>query len=119
MVNASGKPRGTRRGPRGGKRRVPSPSRQRYDAKNPVVSLRLTADLRDALDDLRRKGDVSIADILRAGLGLMSPPVEEAYNNGVGFALAEVYLRVCYDCEDAVMGFYNHHLENEGSPNHG
>ena len=52
-------------------------------------------------------------------MGLMSPPVEEAYNNGVGFALAEVYLRVCYDCEDAVMGFYNHHLENEGSPNHG
>ena len=119
MVNASGKRRGNRRSPRGGKRRVPSPSRQRYDAKNPVLSIRLTADLRAAIDDLRSKGDISIADILRAGLGLMSPPVEEAYNNGVGFALAEVYLRVCYDCEDAVMGFYNHHLENEGSPNHG
>ena len=119
MVNASGKPRGNRRGPRGGKRRVPSPSRQRYDANNPVISLRLTADLRAALDDLRSKGDVSIADILRTGLGLMSPPIEEAYNNGVGLALAEVYLLVCWDCEDAVMRFYNHHLENEGSPNHG
>ena len=119
MLNASGKRRGNRRSPRGGKRRVPSPSRQRYDAKNPVLSIRLTADLRAALDDLRIKGDVSIADILRAGLGLMTPPIEEAYNNGVGFALAEVYLRVCWDCEHSVMRFYNHHLENEGSPNHG
>ena len=106
MVNASGKRRGNRRGPRGGKRRVPSPSRQRYDAKNPVVSFRLTADLRAALDDLRSKGDVSIADILRAGLGLMSPPIEEAYNNGFTSALAEIYLRVCYDCEDPVMVFF-------------
>ena len=119
MVNASGKPHGNRRASRGGKRRVPSPSRQRYDPKNPVLSIRLTADLRAALDDLRAKGDVSIADILRAGLGLMSPQIKEAYNNGVGFALAEVYLRVCRDCEDAVMRFYNHHLENEGSVNRG
>ena len=66
----------------------------------------MTADLRAALDDLRSKGDVSIADILRAGLGLMSPPIEEAYNNGVGFALAEVYLRVCCDCEGEVMAFF-------------
>ena len=106
MENASGKRRGNRRGFRGGKRRVPSPSRQRYDTKNPVVSFRLTADLRAALDDLRSKGDVSIADILRAGLGLMSPPIEEAYTNGFTSALAEVYLRVCYDCEGEVMVFF-------------
>ena len=106
MVNASGKPRGNRRTSRGGKRRVPSPSRQRYDTKNPVVSFRLTADLRAALDDLRSKGSISIADVLRAGLGLMSPPVDEAYNNGFGSALAEVYLRVCDSCEDEVMAFF-------------
>ena len=106
MVNASGKPRGNRRGPKGGKRRVPSPSRQRYDAKNPVVSFRLTADLRAALDNLRSEGDVSIADILRAGLRLMSPPIEEAYNNGFTSALAEVYLLVCDDCQDEVMEFF-------------
>ena len=58
---------------------------------------------------------------MRVGLELMSPPIEEAYNNGVGFgfALAEVYLLVCWDCEDAVMRFYNHHLESEGSLNRG
>ena len=111
MVNASGKRRGNRRGPRGGKRRVTSPSRQRYDAKNPVVSIRLTADLRVALDDLRSKGGVSIGDVLRAGLGLMSPPIEEAYNNGFGSALAEVYLRVCYDCEEEVMEFFRQQQE--------
>ena len=111
MVNASGKRRGNRRGPRDGKRRVPSPSRQRYDAKNPVVSIRLTADLRVALDDLRSKGSVSIGDVLRAGLGLMSPPIEEAYNNGFGSALAEVYLRVCYDCEGEVMAFFREQQE--------
>ena len=85
---------------------MPSPSRQRYDAKNPVISLRLTADLRAALDDLRSKGDVSIADIFRAGLGLMSPPIEEAYNSGVVFALAELYLLVCDECGDEVMAFF-------------
>ena len=106
MVNTSGKRRGNRRATRGGKRREPSPSRQKYDAKNPVVSIRLTADLRDALYDLRAKGSVSIGDVLRAGLGLMSPPVEEAYDNGFGSALAEVYLRVCDSCEDEVMAFF-------------
>ena len=111
MVNASGKRRGNRRTSRGGKRRVPSPSRQRYDTKNPVVSFRLTADLRAALDDLRSKGDVSIADILRSGLGLMSPPIEEAYTNGFTSALAEVYLRVCYDCEGEVMAFFREQQE--------
>lgn len=106
MVNASGKPRGNRRVARDGKRREPSPSRQRYDAKNPVVSIRLTADLRDDLDDLRAKGSVSIGDVLRAGLGLMSPPIEEAYTNGFTYALAEIYLRVCDSCEDEVMAFF-------------
>ncbi|SVC37876.1 uncharacterized protein METZ01_LOCUS290730, partial [marine metagenome] len=76
-----------------------------------VVSFRLTSDLRAALDDLRSKGDVSIADILRAGLGLMSPPIEEAYTNGFTSALAEVYLRVCYDCEDEVMAFFREQQE--------
>ena len=90
---------------------MPSPSRQRYDAKNPVLSIRLTADLRAAIDDLRSKGDISIADILRAGLGLMSPPVEEAYTNGFTSALAEVYLRVCYDCEGEVMAFFREQQE--------
>ena len=111
MVNASGKRRGNRRVASGGKRREPSPSQQRYDAKNPVLSLRLTADLRAALDDLRSKGHVSIADILRAGLGLMSPPIEEAYTNGFTSALAEVYLRVCYDCEGEVMAFFREQQE--------
>ena len=111
MVNASGKRRGNRRVTRGGKRREPSPSRQRYDANNPVISLRLTADLRAALDDLRSKGGLSVGDILRAGLGLMSPPVDEAYNNGFGSALAEVYLLVCYDCQDEVMAFFREQQE--------
>ena len=111
MVNTSGKPRSNRRSTKGGKRRVPSPARQRYDAKTPVISIRLTADLRVALDDLRSKGPVSIADILRAGLGLMSPPIEEAYTNGFTSALAEVYLRVCYDCEGEVMAFFREQQE--------
>ena len=107
MVNASGKRHSNRRGSRDGKRRAASPSRQRYDAKNPVVSLRLTADLRDALDDLRSKGDISIADILRTGLGLMSSLIEEAYNNGAGSALAEVHPLVCDECQDVVMEFFS------------
>ena len=76
-----------------------------------MISLRLTADLRVALDDLRAKGSISIGDVLRAGLGLMSPPIEEAYNNGFPSALAEVYLRVCDDCQDEVMAFLREQQE--------
>ena len=65
------------------------------------------SNLRDALDNLRSKGDISIADILRAGLGLISPSIEEAYNNGAGSALAEVYPLVCDECQDVVMGFFS------------
>jgi len=108
MVNASGKRRGNRLRPRGGKRRVPSPSWQRYDAKNPVISLRLTADLRTALDELRQKGDFSFGDILRAGLELLSPTVGDSYANGVTFALAELYLITCDECQDAIMEFFDH-----------
>jgi hypothetical protein len=41
----------------------------------------------------------------------MSPPIEEAYTNGFTSALAEVYLRVCYDCEGEVMAFFREQQE--------
>ena len=109
MVNASGKPNGNRRGSRDGKRRVPSPSRQRYDAMNLVISLRLTADLRTALDELRQKGDFSCGYILRVGLELLSPTVGDSYSNGVTFALAELYLITCDNCQDRIMEFFDHY----------
>ena len=109
MVNASGKPHGTRRGPRRGKRRVPSPSRQRYDEKNPVLSLRLSADLRAALDELRHMGGFSFSDIFRVGLELLSPTVGDSYSNGITFALAELYLTTCDDCQDTIMEFFDHY----------
>ena len=107
MVNASGKPHGNRRGPRGGKRRLPSPSRLRYDAKNPVLSLRLSADLRAALDELRYMGGFSFSDIFRVGLELLSPTVGDSYRNGVTFALAELYLITCDQCQDTIMEFFD------------
>ena len=109
MVNAPGKPRSNRRGSEGSKRRVPSPSRQRYDAKNPVISLRLTADLRTALDELRHKADFSFGDIFRVGLELLSPTVGDSYGNGVTFALAELYLITCDECQDTIMEFFDHY----------
>ena len=109
MVNASGKPRGNRRGPRRGKRLTPSPGRLRYDAKAPVVSFRVTADMRAALDDLRARGNLSIADVLRVGLGLLSPVVGASYNNGITYTLSELYLRVCYECEDVILAFADEH----------
>ena len=112
MVNAPGKPRGNRRGPRGGKRRVPSPSRQRYDKKNPVISFRVTADLRAALDELRYKGDFSFSDIFRVGLDLLSPTVGDSYSNGVTFALAELYLITCDECQDTIMEFFNQYQKS-------
>ena len=107
MVDASGnrrgKPRGKRYGNRDGKRGGPPPSRARYEERNPVVSVRVPADLSGKLKDLREQSGLSMVDILRAGLQKCSAPVGKAHSQGFLEALAILYEAVCSDCRDQVM----------------
>ena len=88
------------------RKRIP-PSRQRYDQGRPVVSCRVSRQIRDRLQTIKKLEGRSMADILKAGLGLFEVKVrterelkEEGYVEGVneGFDVASSDFRVTYPC---------------------
>ena len=87
----------------GGKRRPLPPSRERYERSHPTVSLRVDIDLYAQLKALKKKANLSVADVLKVGLEKSEPLVGEAFQNGFMSALAEAYQNVCDTCEDEVM----------------
>ncbi len=44
------------------------PSRVRYEAANPTVSVRISREFHEELEDLKEMSGLSMADILKAGL---------------------------------------------------
>ena len=88
---------------RSGKRRPLPPSRQRYQQSHPTISLRVDRDLYAELKELKKTANLSVADVLKVGLGKSEPLVGEAFQNGFMSALAEAYEAVCEDCEDQLM----------------
>ena len=86
-----------------GKRRSTPPSRRRYEASHPTVSFRVDHDLYARLKELKEKANLSVADVLRVGLGICKPVVGESFHNGCMSALAEAYQNVCDTCEDEIM----------------
>ena len=89
--------------PRKGKRRHLPPSRQRYEASHPTVSVRIPRELREELEELKQTAGLSMADILKAGLDKLKPDIEEIYDKayGEGYAKAEEEYKVlvkCYRC---------------------
>jgi len=52
-----------------GKRRSTPPSRRRYEASHPTVSFRVDLDLYAELKALKQTSNLSVADILKVGLG--------------------------------------------------
>ena len=88
---------------RSGKRRPLPPSRERYQRSHPTVSLRVDQDLYAELKALKQTSNLSVADVLRVGLGICKPVVGESFRNGCMSALAEAYEAVCEDCEDQLV----------------
>jgi len=71
------------------KQRKKSPSRIKYDQANPIVSTRVPREIHSELRALKHTKGVSMADILKAGLGLYEVKVraekevkQEAYDKG-------------------------------------
>ena len=85
-----------------GKRGSIPPSRRRYEASHPTVSFRVDLDLYAQLKELKEKGNLSVADILKVGLERCEPLVGEAFHNGFMSALSEAYESVCDTCEDEI-----------------
>ena len=90
-----------------GKTKRKSPSRERYEKDNPVVSLRIPKELYDRLQIAKRKEGLSYTDMLKIGIGLLEPKIraerevwEEAYERGQinGYTLAEADYKITYPC---------------------
>jgi hypothetical protein len=81
-------------------RKRPPPSRIRYENRNPVVSARVSLDLREALRKFQKEYGLSMADILKIGLDDPNKAAAKAYQEGYGDALGQSLSRVngCSGC---------------------
>lgn len=91
------------------KKKKKSPSREKYEKKTSVVSFRVSRELYDRLQAVKKSEGKSMADVIKAGLGLFEVKIrseeeikEEAYEQGKigGFELAESIYKVTYPCSN-------------------
>ena len=72
------------------------PSRERYEQKNPTVSVRVTRELYNELLKLRQTAGESLGDILREALNVQTELYKKAYNKGYNDARKKY--KVIYRC---------------------
>ena len=80
---------------RAGKRKVP-PSRLRYEANHPTVTVRVDQALYDELKRLKDSSGLSVAEVLKIGLEKAQPIAKDSYRIGFDVGMekgrAEGYL---------------------------
>ena len=59
------------------------PSRLRYESNNPTISIRVSQELREELEELKIATGFSMSDILKVGLDKMKPDAEASYERGL------------------------------------
>ncbi len=76
------------------------PSRVRYEAANPTVSIRISQELKEELSEMKEMSGLSMADILKAGLDKLKADTEEAYDRGYmdGYGVAKEEFEVFAPC---------------------
>lgn len=83
------------------------PSRIKYEQNHPTVSFRVTKELYDRLEEVKKAEGESTADVLKVGVGLLNVKVseekeartqgrEEGFNEG--YEMAEDLYKVTYQC---------------------
>ena len=78
------------------KKKERPPAKIKYDKSHPIVSVRLTPDLKLKLDLIKKMSDKSIADILKEAVGLQTASAKAAYNKG--YLTAQIKFEVDYPC---------------------
>jgi predicted DNA-binding protein len=73
-----------------------APSRARYEAEHPTVSIRIPRELKEKLADLWAITGKSLGDILREAVAVQTPSAKEAFDRGVE-AAEDVY-KIVYRC---------------------
>jgi len=78
------------------KKKLPPPSKIKYDKSHPTISIRVSQDLKEQLDEIREKSGKSIGDILREAVGVQGESVKDAWTRG--HSLAKSKYGVWYKC---------------------
>ncbi len=86
---------------KGKRKRVP-PARERYEEDHPVVSVRISKEMREELRLVTDVSGMSIADVLRVGHDKAKPAVDEAFNEGYyeGYGYAQREFEVTFRCSE-------------------
>lgn len=86
----------------GGNRKQVPPSRKRYEETHPVVSVRLSPELRHELDLLKFESGMNTADVIRIAVDKAKPDLKAAYERGVedGYETASQIYEVSYPCSE-------------------
>ncbi len=80
------------------------PSRLRYETANPTISIRVSQELKEELEEMKEMSGLSLADILNAGLEKLKPDVDQFYDQGLkegyemGYEIAEEEFKVMATC---------------------
>ena len=85
-------------------RRV-SPSRERYEQRNPTVTIRLNRELYDEVRALKEESGHTPAEVLKIGLDRAKPALDTAFQQGMKAALDACLEFVCDSCADEVELF--------------
>ena len=65
------------------KKKQPPPSKIKYDKSHPIISIRVSQDLKEQLDEIREMSGKSIGDILREAVGVQGVSIKNAWKRGV------------------------------------
>ena len=80
----------------GRKKKAPPPAKAKYDKSHPIVSVRLSPELKQKLEMIKKLSDKSVADVLKEAVGLQTPSAKDA--NEKGYLTAQIKYTVTYRC---------------------
>lgn len=78
------------------KKKCPPPAKLKYDKSHPIVSIRVTPDLKKKLQEIKMMSDKSPADVLKEAVGLQIHSTSDPYKKG--YLTAQIYHCVTYEC---------------------
>lgn len=78
------------------KKKHQPPAKAKYDKAHPVLSIRLNAELKQKLEEIKNKSGKSVADVLKEAIGVQAESVNDAFARG--FLSAQYHHSVFYKC---------------------
>ena len=78
------------------KKKHQPPAKIKYDKSHPIISIRVSQDLKKQLDEIKEMSGKSIGDILREAMDVQSKSTKNAWKQG--YALAKVKYGVQFKC---------------------